>query len=211
MIRRTTIAIVGAAFVGLVAGLVLSWRASIAPIERPAPEKFSADSVAHGEALAAAGHCASCHSRPGGEQFAGGYGVNTPFGIIFGTNITPEPRTGIGTWSLAAFARAMRQGVARDGSHLFPAFPYYAYTKLSDALGRSQDTIVLRSYLLGGGFGRRLDGDYTVPAALAAKAIGKPVKMGCTRADAMPFDCPRSPSTQVLRMSWGDGGRVTAM
>jgi len=82
---------------------------------------------------------------------------------------------------------------------------------LAKALGRSQDTIVLRSYLLGGGFGRRLDGDYTVPAALAAKAIGKPVKMVCTRADDMRFDCPRSPSTQVLRMSWGDGGRVTAM
>src|ERR1700719_436504 len=143
MIRRTTIAIVGAAFVGLVAGLVLSWRASIAPIDRPAPESFSADSVAHGEALAAAGHCVSCHSRPGGEQFAGGYGVNTPFGIIFGTNITPEPSTGIGTWSLAAFARAMREGVARDGSHLFPAFPYYAYTKLSDG-----DVEALYAYLM---------------------------------------------------------------
>ena len=82
---------------------------------------------------------------------------------------------------------------------------------LAKALGRSQDKIVLRSYLLGGGFGRRLDGDYTVPAALAAKAIGKPVKMVCTRADDMLFDCPRSPSTQVVRMAWGDDGRVTAM
>jgi isoquinoline 1-oxidoreductase beta subunit len=82
---------------------------------------------------------------------------------------------------------------------------------LAKALGRSQDKIVLRSYLLGGGFGRRLDGDYAVPAALAAKAIGKPVKMVCTRADDMRFDCPRSPSTQVLRMAFGDGGQVTAM
>src|ERR1700726_2299953 len=82
---------------------------------------------------------------------------------------------------------------------------------LAKALGRSQDKIVLGSYLLGGGFGRRLDGDYTVPAALAAKAIGKPVKMVCTRADDMRFDCPRSPSTQVVRMAWGDDGRVTAM
>src|ERR1700676_3267209 len=54
---------------------------------------------------------------------------------------------------------------------------------LAKALGRSQDKIVLRTYLLGGGFGRRLDGDYAVPAALAAKAVGKPVKMGCTRPD----------------------------
>ena len=82
---------------------------------------------------------------------------------------------------------------------------------LAKALGRSQDKIVMRSYLLGGGFGRRLDGDYAVPAALAAQAFGKPVKMVCTRADDMRFDCPRSPSTQVVRMAWGDGGRVTAM
>src|SRR5579862_5020821 len=82
---------------------------------------------------------------------------------------------------------------------------------LAKALGRSQEKIVLRSYLLGGGFGRRLDGDYTVPAALAAKAVGKPVKMVCTRADDMRFDCPRSPSVQVVRMAFGDGGRVTAM
>ena len=82
---------------------------------------------------------------------------------------------------------------------------------LAKALARSQDKIVLRSYLLGGGFGRRLDGDYTVGAALAAKAIGKPVKMVCTRADDVRFDCPRSPSTQVVHMAWGDDGRVTAM
>ncbi len=82
---------------------------------------------------------------------------------------------------------------------------------LAKVLERSQDKIVLRSYLLGGGFGRRLDGDYIVPAALAAKAIGKPVKMVCTRADDMRFDCPRSPSMQVVRMAWGDDGRVTAM
>jgi hypothetical protein len=82
---------------------------------------------------------------------------------------------------------------------------------LAKALGRSQDKIVLRSYLIGGGFGRRLDGDYAVPAALAAKAIGRPVKMVCTRPDDVRFDCPRSPSRQVLRMAWGDGGRLTAM
>jgi isoquinoline 1-oxidoreductase beta subunit len=67
----------------------------------------------------------------------------------------------------------------------------------------------MRSYLLGGGLGRRLDGDYAVPAALAAKAIGRPVKMVCTRLDDMRW--PRSPSTQVLRVAWDDGGRVTAM
>src|SRR3984885_5099925 len=80
---------------------------------------------------------------------------------------------------------------------------------LAKALRRSQDKIVLRSYLLGGAFGRRLDGDYAVPAALASGAFGeKPVKMVCTRVDDIRFDCPRSPSRQVLRLGWGDGNRV---
>jgi isoquinoline 1-oxidoreductase beta subunit len=82
---------------------------------------------------------------------------------------------------------------------------------LAKALRRSQDKIVLRGYLLGGAFGRRLYGDYAVPAALATLAIGKPVKTVCTRADDMRFDCPRSASRQVLRLGWGDGNRVAAM
>jgi CO/xanthine dehydrogenase Mo-binding subunit len=67
---------------------------------------------------------------------------------------------------------------------------------LAKALGHSEDKIVMVTYLLGGGFGRRLDGDYAVPAALAAKAVGRPLKMVCTRSDDMRFDCPRSPSVQ---------------
>jgi mono/diheme cytochrome c family protein len=117
MIRRIGIAILAVVLLGLAGVLLLSWRRAIAPIERPAPESFSAVSITHGEALAAAGHCASCHTRPGGQPFAGGYGVNTPFGIVYGTNITPDPKTGIGTWSLAAFVRAMREGITREGSH----------------------------------------------------------------------------------------------
>jgi CO/xanthine dehydrogenase Mo-binding subunit len=82
---------------------------------------------------------------------------------------------------------------------------------LAKALGRSEDKVVMRSYMLGGGFGRRLNGDYAVPAALAAQAIGKPVKMVCTRADDMRFDTPRSPSVQRVRMAFGENGKVTAM
>jgi CO/xanthine dehydrogenase Mo-binding subunit len=82
---------------------------------------------------------------------------------------------------------------------------------LAKALGRSENTIVLRTYMLGGGFGRRLDGDYAVPVALAAKAAGKPVKVVCLRPDDMLYDCPRSPSVQLVRMAFGDGGKVTAM
>jgi CO/xanthine dehydrogenase Mo-binding subunit len=83
---------------------------------------------------------------------------------------------------------------------------------LAKALGRKEETIVLRTYMLGGGFGRRLNGDYAVGAALASKALGgKPVKMVLTRADDTRFDSPRSPSVQTLRMAIGEGGRVTAM
>src|SRR5260370_40484979 len=129
MIRRIAIAILAVAFFGLAGLLVLAWRPAIPPIARP-PASFSAESIAHGEPLAAAGHCVSCHIRPGGQPFAGGYGINTPFGIIYGTNITPDPKTGIGLWSVEAFDRAMREGVSQDGSHLFPSFPYNAFTNI---------------------------------------------------------------------------------
>jgi mono/diheme cytochrome c family protein len=141
--RRTVIAVIATTLLTLIGFVLLSWRRTIAPIERPDPVTFASESVARGEALAAEGHCASCHIRPGGQPFAGGYGVNTPFGIIYGPNITPDVKTGIGSWSLAAFERAMREGVSQDGSHLFPAFPYNAYTKMSD-----EDVKDLYAYLM---------------------------------------------------------------
>ena len=82
---------------------------------------------------------------------------------------------------------------------------------LAKALGVGEDKVLMRTYLLGGGFGRRLNGDYAVPAALAAKALGKPVKMTCTRADDVRFDSFRSPSLQRLRMGFDATGKVVAM
>jgi mono/diheme cytochrome c family protein len=86
-----------------------------------------------GEYLARAADCVSCHSIPGGRAFAGGLKMGTPLGAIYSTNITPEPETGIGSYTLADFERAVRQGIARDGRHLYPAMPYPSYSKLSDA------------------------------------------------------------------------------
>ncbi len=143
MVRHIALAMIAAAVLGLLGFFLLVWRPAIAPIEPPTPASFPAESIAKGAILAAAGHCAACHTRPGGRPFAGGYGLNTPFGIIYGTNITPDPETGIGRWSLEAFARAMREGVSSDGSHLFPAFPYYAYTELWD-----DDVKALYAYLM---------------------------------------------------------------
>jgi mono/diheme cytochrome c family protein len=129
---RRKILLVAIVPLGLLGFAVLSWRPAIAPVEPPGAGSFSAVSVRRGEVLADEAHCISCHTAPDGKPFAGGYGVNTPFGVIFGTNITPDPTTGIGAWSREAFVRAMREGVSRDGSHLFAAFPYVAFTKLSD-------------------------------------------------------------------------------
>jgi len=82
---------------------------------------------------------------------------------------------------------------------------------LAKALGRPEASIVMRTYRVGGGFGRRLNGDYAVPAALAAKALGKPVKMVLTRADDARFDSFRSPSMQTLRVGLNGAGRIVAM
>jgi isoquinoline 1-oxidoreductase subunit beta len=82
---------------------------------------------------------------------------------------------------------------------------------LAKALGVPEDKVIMRTYLLGGGFGRRLNGDYAVPAALAAKALGKPVKMVCMRPDDTAFGSFRSPSVQRLRIALDSGAKVIAM
>jgi isoquinoline 1-oxidoreductase beta subunit len=84
-------------------------------------------------------------------------------------------------------------------------------TMLSKALRLPRERIIMRTYPIGGGFGRRLNGDYTVGAALAAKALGKPVKLILTRPDDMRFDSFRSPSIQTLRLAFDAQGKVTAM
>jgi len=82
---------------------------------------------------------------------------------------------------------------------------------LAQALRLPEERIVMRTYPIGGGFGRRLNGDYAVPAALAAQALGRPVKLVLTRPDDMRFDSFRSPSIQTLRLAFDDRSRVTAM
>ncbi|MCC8404556.1 c-type cytochrome [Paraburkholderia sp. MMS20-SJTN17] len=89
--------------------------------------------VTRGAKLAAVGDCVTCHTATGGEPLAGGLPLQTPFGVVYSTNITPDDETGIGRWSLDEFARAMRLGVSRDGHLLYPAFPYPHFTHMSDA------------------------------------------------------------------------------
>jgi nicotinate dehydrogenase subunit B len=126
-----TVAAVIAAGIGI-ASAALPWR-SIAPIARPDASVFSAATIERGRQLAALGDCAVCHTDIGGTVNAGGRAIETPFGVIYSTNITPEVATGIGGWSYPAFERAMREGIHRDGRHLYPAFPYSHFAKITDA------------------------------------------------------------------------------
>jgi mono/diheme cytochrome c family protein len=117
---------------GAIAAFVVAWRPVIEGIEPPAPQSFEPALVKRGRDLAAIGNCSDCHTVPGGKAFAGGLPVPTPFGTIFSSNITPDPDTGIGRWSEAAFRRAMRSGVDRAGHHLYPTFPYDHFTNVTD-------------------------------------------------------------------------------
>lgn len=121
----------------------LPWRAEIPQISRPDPATYSAATLQRGRQLAAVGDCSVCHTAPGGVTNAGGHRIETPFGVIYSTNITPDVDTGIGAWSYPAFERAMREGIHRDGRHLYPAFPYTAFSKTSDA-----DLQALYAYLM---------------------------------------------------------------
>lgn len=129
----------------LVAGVfaIVAWRPAIAPIVPPAVNSFDPALVKRGAQLAAIGDCDVCHTAPGGRVFAGGRAVPTPFGSIYSTNITPDPLTGIGQWSQAAFQRALRLGVRRDGAYLYPAFPFDHFTLVSD-----DDDNALYAYLM---------------------------------------------------------------
>lgn len=106
---------------------------ALAAVSVPDPASFAQDQVDLGAQLAALGDCVVCHTAKDGAAFAGGLGLDTPFGTVYSTNITPDPETGIGAWSLEAFVRAMRQGLDRQGNHLYPVFPYDQYAKVTDS------------------------------------------------------------------------------
>ena len=107
-----------------------------------AETEASEEDVAHGKALVIAGDCASCHTADPAKPFAGGKRINTPFGGIYSPNLTPDRDTGLGAWSEGDFHRALRSGVAPDGSRYYPAFPYPYFTKLT-----RQDIEAIRAYL----------------------------------------------------------------
>src|SRR6202790_5862933 len=104
--------------------------AGAAPALAGAPA--SADALVRGEYLTRAADCVACHTVPeSGRPFAGGVAFKLPIGTIYSSNITADPTNGIGGLSDAESVRAVRDGIGRNGQHLYPAFPYTSYTKLS--------------------------------------------------------------------------------
>ncbi|WP_375159922.1 c-type cytochrome [Bradyrhizobium sp. RDT46] len=122
----------------VVAGLALcSAVKSAAHAAGPSPEL-----IAYGKTLVEAGGCAGCHTADPARPFAGGKRIDTPFGAIYAPNLTPDRDTGIGAWQDADFTRALRYGIAPDGSNYYPAFPYPYFTKMT-----KDDTLAIRAYL----------------------------------------------------------------
>ncbi len=121
---------------------IVGWRAAL-PTVNFTPANYSADMLQRGQQLAALGNCAACHTAEEGMANAGGRPMQTPFGKVFSTNLTPDVDTGIGAWSYQAFERAMRQGISRDGHALYPVFPFTSFAKTSDA-----DMMALYAWLM---------------------------------------------------------------
>ena len=136
--------IAGAAIASLIlaSSLVASGRAQTNKVGTSLdPQNFG--QIERGRYLAIAGDCSSCHTVPGsGQPFAGGRPIETPFGVVVGANITPDPDTGIGAWSDETFVRALSEGKGHDGQLLYPAMPYPYYAKLTES-----DALAIRAYL----------------------------------------------------------------
>lgn len=134
---------VAKSLVVMMLGAVVPWLAATAPGVAASPDGQAFEQIQNGHYLATAADCFACHTqRDGGKPFAGGRPIETPFGNITSPNITPDSETGIGAWTDDQFVRAVREGVGRDGSRLYPAMPYTSYTKMS-----RDDVLAIRAYL----------------------------------------------------------------
>lgn len=150
-------------------------------------------SIERGRALAVAGNCTGCHRGPAGA-FAGGRGIETPFGTINAPNITPDRETGIGNWSGDEFARAMREGIAPGGEHLYPAFPYVWFANLT-----REDTDALHVFLRSVPPVRQAVNSNTLPFPLNFRAVMRGW-------NALFFDGPTWRPDGARPAEWNRGG-----
>ena len=124
--------LIAAALAGAVAALNLRGEDPVEEIAAAdAARQPDAAELERGRYLALAGNCAGCHTARGGAPYAGGTGIDTPFGTVYASNLTPDPGTGIGEWSASHFWRALHNGRSRDGRLLYPVFPYPNYTRIT--------------------------------------------------------------------------------
>lgn len=150
----------------------LAWLDWPAPLEA-VPSGLSSASPGmadRGAYLVRAAACLPCHwdKKNGGQRFAGGREIKTPFGTFYSPNITPDGETGIGKWSDAEFVRALRHGVGRSGEQLYPTFPYtsYRYIKIEDALA-------IKAYLMTQNAGHRPDKPHELRFPYSWRALVK--------------------------------------
>jgi len=185
--------------VGLVVLLAALAYAFVPTKTRVLPDGAAPDSalIERGRYLAAAGDCTACHTRPGGKPFAGGLPVASPLGNIYSTNITPDKDTGIGSYSLDDFDRAVRHGIAPDGRTLYPAMPYPSYARITD-----EDVRALHAYFLHGDIAPVKEAnkpvEITWPLSMRwPLAIWR--KTFAPDADAVAFDASRYSDPQLAR------------
>lgn len=120
------------------------------------------DEISRGEYLFTIGGCRHCHTAEDGAPLAGGRPLKTPFGTFYTPNITAHPEAGIGAWSGDDFVRALRLGIAPDGSHYYPAFPFTSYTRISDS-----DALAIHEYIRGQPVSERPNREHDLPWYLA--------------------------------------------
>jgi mono/diheme cytochrome c family protein len=123
--------------IAVLALLALVWYLNIRGEDEihdaPPPPAPTAQQITRGAYLASLGNCAGCHTARGAAPYAGGRGIETPFGILYSSNLTPDRDTGLGNWNADHFWRALHNGRSRDGHLLYPAFPYPNYTLVTRA------------------------------------------------------------------------------
>ena len=127
-LRRVVLAIGLAAVLGVGAVWFFELRDTGTAVETTPQASVSSNTIERGAYLVRVGNCGACHTARGGRAFAGGRGIDTPFGTVYASNLTPDPEHGMGRWSAGQFWRALHEGRSADGRLLYPAFPYPNYT-----------------------------------------------------------------------------------
>ena len=124
--------------------IVIATLALLGSFSAVAAQEDQQTLIKQGEYLARAGDCVACHTAKDGKPFAGGLPMETPIGMIYSTNITPD-KSGIGAYSFDDFDKAVRHGIAKNGDTLYPAMPYPSYARVTET-----DMQALYAYFMNG-------------------------------------------------------------